>query len=212
METNEFPILNRYIDLYLDKHAEVIEDKNEKGWTALMIAAVNSNSSSTIETVRILLSKGANPNIRIEENESSILHEVLYFFEKETPIEVIKLLVDHGAYLNINDSYDEPPLLNAIEARNIQAIKYMIENGASIFDEDFNAIDEAMYIGDEEILLTIFDFLPSLDIKIGQIKLIKLLYTEGYSDEIILYTLRKGAKIDDIMNGRLKKIWRQFKA
>ena len=51
------------IEEHIKKNNNEINEKNSKGWTALMIAARCSNYNSNIETVKLLLDYGADINL-----------------------------------------------------------------------------------------------------------------------------------------------------
>ena len=59
-------IINQKIILKedLEKLKSEINEKNEKGWTALMIACRNSNTKSSIKTVKLLLDYGAKVDVQ----------------------------------------------------------------------------------------------------------------------------------------------------
>lgn len=61
--TNEnLKILVKYLDTYPQK----INIKNNINFTPLMIACINTNKTSSLDCVKILLDKGADPNIKNE--------------------------------------------------------------------------------------------------------------------------------------------------
>ena len=60
MSTKLNPNLNKYIK----NHIDIINEQNEKGWTALMLACRNSNIYSSFDTVKILLEHGSDVNIK----------------------------------------------------------------------------------------------------------------------------------------------------
>ena len=66
---NYFNFLKEYLDKYPDK----VNIQNEKGFTPLMIASINSNNYSTLETVEYLLRKGADPNLRNKNGDTALL-------------------------------------------------------------------------------------------------------------------------------------------
>ena len=102
IQTAKYNFLEKYIDLYLDEYPEVINYQNENGWTALMLAARNSNHTSTDKTVEILLKHGADVNIQDHSsNTASILSS--NNFQGDSSVRTIELLLRYKANVNIQD-------------------------------------------------------------------------------------------------------------
>jgi len=62
--TKKCPHLNEKIKNYIKSHPKEINKKNEKGWTALMLASLNSRNKSNEETVKILIDAQCNLNLQ----------------------------------------------------------------------------------------------------------------------------------------------------
>jgi len=56
-------------------------------------------------------------------------------------LDLVKLLLDHGADINKNEEFEDEPLIHAIKRGNNDIIKYLIDHGATI-DQD---IDKSIY-------------------------------------------------------------------
>ena len=74
LQTDEYPEFLKKIKHILDKNPKEINKTNELGWTPLMLACINSNTVSTIETVELLLSFD-NINVNSQNKEFLFLKE-----------------------------------------------------------------------------------------------------------------------------------------
>lgn len=86
--TKKYIFMEEYIDLYLTENPETVNCWNSLNFTALSLAVQNFNTSSTIETIEILLKHGADVNISVHTLMDAI---------RTDDIKIIKLLLDHGA-------------------------------------------------------------------------------------------------------------------
>lgn len=102
MRTNEFPFLNKYINEFLKLYPKVINRKNQRGFTALMLAAINSNDKSTEKTVKILLKHKAKIDLQHEYGWTALMCTAFYSRTLSSE-KTVKLLLKHGANVNIRD-------------------------------------------------------------------------------------------------------------
>ena len=79
------------------------------------------------ETVRLLLEKGADPNLRTKRNESALADAATAGNE-----ETVKLLLDRGAEVNVQDIRGYSPLLYAAgsDAMPAGVVKMLLAKGA----------------------------------------------------------------------------------
>ncbi len=73
--------------LLANENVDINETTSKKGWTALYLAIVNSN----VTTTRVLLSKGANPNLADKDGWTPLHWAAM--FTKDT--DIVKLLLNH---------------------------------------------------------------------------------------------------------------------
>lgn len=135
MNTAQNPEINEEIKEYVDDKPSVIDrERSRKGETALTIACLNYNTCSSIETVKLLLNLGANPNVQDEYHRTPIIK----ILRKETLTDVsdlIGVLISGGADPNFRDAYGMTPLMLLLdrESENIDIsgmIQVLISGGA----------------------------------------------------------------------------------
>ena len=135
INTNEYPELNQLIGNFKDS----INDKNEIGFTALMLAAVNCHDRSSIETVKVLLEHGADVNLVDNEGWSALMMAVRYS-NTDSSIETVRLLIENGADVNLVDNQCWSALMLAARNSNsdssIETVRLLLDHSA-----DPNLID-----------------------------------------------------------------------
>ncbi len=110
---------------HLDKNPEWVNSFSADGFTALGLAAFFNN----MEVVRILLNKGANPNIAANNSfKVAPLHSAC----ASGNVEIAKLLLDAGAYVNSRQLEDVTPLHSAAHNGNIDLTTLLLKNGADV--------------------------------------------------------------------------------
>ena len=112
LQTAKYRFLEKYIELYLDEHPEIINYQNEDGWTALMLAARNSNHTSTDETVEILLKYNADVNLQ-NNDEFTALILASGKFQTDSSEKTIELLLEYNADVNVQDLNGNTALMYA---------------------------------------------------------------------------------------------------
>jgi len=96
-------------------------DKNFENHTPLSLAA----SKNMIHSFKILIDKGANPNIA-DKNGSNPLH----FAAQKGNINSIRMIIDKGANPNVVDEFDYTPLHWAARNGNAECVQVLVDKGA----------------------------------------------------------------------------------
>lgn len=174
MNTNECPFLNTYIDTYLNLYPDEINVRNEKGYTALMLASPNTNTCSTYETVEILLKHGANVNEKCSVGCTALVLSSTNL--KNSDENTLKILLKYGADVNLANKYNGTALMYVIinvgNYENInETIKVLLDYGAKINLQDncdSTALMYAIWLSfskSEEIIKTLLDYGSNIDLK-----------------------------------------------
>ena len=96
--TREHPEYLEQIKYILDNNIQELDRQYNLEWTALMIACRNSNTSSTYNTVKLLLEY--HPDLNINRRDDTVLDIAVAYSNLDSSIETVKLLLDHGADVN----------------------------------------------------------------------------------------------------------------
>ena len=107
---------------FLDSGLSV--ETKDVGGTPLLLTAAEEGST---RIVKILLERGANPNIRSPHYGQSPLHGACENFD----VESIKDLVARGADVNAVDDHGQTPLMVAASTTDRDTVKFLIEHGAN---------------------------------------------------------------------------------
>lgn len=123
------------VEKFLKQGADV-NATSDIGRSALYYAVMNGN----VDTVRVLLENGANPNRRTSDGQPHLLE-----LGESTPLTlaaqrnyeaIAYLLVSHGADVNAKDSHDLTPLHYAAKRGNLDLALHLVRRGAEIEPRD----------------------------------------------------------------------------
>ncbi|AKI79824.1 putative ankyrin repeat protein [Acanthamoeba polyphaga mimivirus] len=124
---------------YLNQNKNEINHQNEHGWTALMIASVTSNYWCTIDTVKLLLENGADPNIPNNKGETALGLVVsnlmrincLEISQKTNYLKIAQLLIEYGANVNFQNNSGDYILNHSLRNNNFDIIKILLDNNTN---------------------------------------------------------------------------------
>jgi ankyrin repeat protein len=137
--------------LLIERGAKV-NASNEEGWTPLILAtkknikslgAIDMKTYPTpmdkLETAKLLLNNGANLN-NVTKLGTPLLSAVQQNF-----IEMVKLLVERGADVNLQNENGTTPLIKACFNEFFEIAKYLVENNADINRSDKEGFTPLMF-------------------------------------------------------------------
>lgn len=105
-----------------------INEIDKKGRTPLIHAVKKNNLPAT----QTLLDQGADVSIQDLQGNDALRHAVI----SKTSVDIIRLLINKGANVNLPDSERITPLILAAKCDNAEAAKLLIDRGADILAED----------------------------------------------------------------------------
>ncbi|CAL5354994.1 unnamed protein product [Camellia sinensis] len=106
-----------------------INSADEEGWAPLHSAS----SSGNVEIVEILLSSGADVNLKNNGGRTA-----LHYAASKGWLKIAEILLSHGANINLKDKVGCTPLHRAASTGNSELCELLIEEGAEV-----DAIDKA---------------------------------------------------------------------
>ncbi|CAF4880617.1 unnamed protein product, partial [Rotaria magnacalcarata] len=111
-------------DLYRLSQVELnINIKNGSfNQTILHYAVMNGN----IEDIRIILEIGIDTNLGDQSSRTALHYIALYGTKNKNDVDIAKLLIDHGALPNLQDSNHQTSLHCAIRKENYDLVAYLI--------------------------------------------------------------------------------------
>lgn len=130
-----------------------IDQKDEKGKTALIWAVSNNN----IELANFLLDKNADIT-STDDDESTVLHYAVVLTEENVDF-IHKLLSHKKIYLIINkkDKKNNSPLMYSLMRGNQATAKLLLVNGAQAGQTELSIAKEKKYSEIHKIISSLFD-------------------------------------------------------
>jgi ankyrin repeat protein len=121
---NDPNIVQRIAD-YLGEHPETINQKNYKGWTALMMSCRNSQTVSSDTIIKLLIGYGTDLDVQDDIGWTALMISCQKY-NNGNSIVSIKLLID-----NVKNNYGNTPLLLHVRRNpNIDIINLLLDYGA----------------------------------------------------------------------------------
>lgn len=125
--TAVYPDLNK---IELLATPDTINQQDDHGWTALMLAVLNKDTVD-IKILELLLQKGADVNIRDMHGSTALMHATTLAY-----LPAVELLLKYGADVNTQDDYGYTPLM-AFSHRNpteynLKIAKLLLDHGADV--------------------------------------------------------------------------------
>ncbi|XP_022800162.1 ankyrin repeat domain-containing protein 50-like [Stylophora pistillata] len=146
------------IDL-IHTHLPEIESKTAKGYTPLMVAALNGK----LHAVKWFLEKGANVTC-VDSRRWNALH----FAAQPGDTDVIDLIFTHLPDIESKTAEGYTPLMVAAFKGKLHAVKWFLEKGAKVTCVDrrrWNALHFAAEGGDTDVIDLILTHLPDIESK-----------------------------------------------
>src|SRR5205085_73496 len=105
MMTNANPELLTDISSMIKNNPKLLNEKNHAGWTALMLACRNSNTQSSVQTVKLLINAKADLNLKTNKEWTALM---MAFDNLETSHleKTIELLIDVKINHNSNIEHE----------------------------------------------------------------------------------------------------------
>jgi ankyrin repeat protein len=113
----------RVVKLFLDCGAKATE-VDPYGYNALHDFAWAGSDSAVLD---MLIEAGANINVRDDGGETP-LHKLLNGRGADTPLELLKRFLHHGADITVDDKYGQQALYEVAESGNIEALKVILSH------------------------------------------------------------------------------------
>ena len=111
------------VNCLLQNGANVVLTSNN-GWTALHFVVDEFNDS--LEILRSLLNYGADVNARSIDNETPLMVASRSWY-----VETVSLLIEQGAYVDLQDEKDNTALHNAVSRKSEEIVGTLLNAGAS---------------------------------------------------------------------------------
>jgi ankyrin repeat protein len=168
------------------------------GRTPLINACCNSN----LELVKLLLSKGADPNIQDTYFNTPLIY-VCNDYENDNTKNIVKMLIESGSNLDIQDYYGKTALMLSVEYGNYDICKMLIESGSNINICDLEKRSSLMIACEyfhENIIQLLLENGANPDLSTDDGKTALLFVTEKESEEMVSLILSYSRNKKELIN------------
>ena len=155
--TRKYPELLDHIKNLIDNDKKIINQQNERGWTALHLAARHSRTDSTDETVKILVDANIDINLQTSVGWTALMYAGRYVHTDSTD-ETVKILIDAGADVNLRN-INFTALMLAAKYGKENTVNLLINAGADVnsWNSYFTALMLAAKYGTENTVKLLID-------------------------------------------------------
>lgn len=191
------------IKKHLADNIETINYRNEKGWTALMIACAMCDKWSSLKTIILLLKKGADVNI--ENNKGITVLSLMVNIICDNKFNIMDLLIDKGADINSQDNKNKTPLIHAckkelddtylhlcyilgksvdpnLEKNDSRTVLYLLDKGADTNMEDHHGRTALFYAARMKNQQNAYEISKTLIERGGNAN-----HTSHYAETVLIY-------------------------
>ncbi len=113
----------------LNEMGVYIDEQDNKGQSALSKASMLDEEGSHLATIAFLLQLGASPSLADNKGWSPFLHALSLSKLKLASLMLPKILPEN---LEQKDSLGRTPLMNMVLSKNLEAVSFLLEHGASL--------------------------------------------------------------------------------
>lgn len=114
--------------LIRDELSTNVNVKLDSGWTILMLAC----SQGKYKIVKYLLENEANPNLHADSVMPIMVACSNSSADEDALNNVVMLLIEHGAFLNIGDAHGQTPLMRAIVSGRVSIVQKLLKEDVNI--------------------------------------------------------------------------------
>ncbi|PRP78428.1 signal-induced proliferation-associated 1-like protein 1-like [Planoprotostelium fungivorum] len=107
-----------------------VDSRDKQEWTPLHCSA-KGTTPEHLTTSSLLVTRGANPNA-VNINHATPIHYIIRRPYSEELIEVLSLMIEKGAILDLRNALGESPLMNAVSACLTESVRFLIDHGADV--------------------------------------------------------------------------------
>ena len=166
-----------------------VDSRNTTGRTPLMNAASKGN----VQAVKSLIKRGADPSLTDCKGWN-----MLHFAAEGGDTDIISLIHTHLPNIESKTNEDETPLMVAASSRNLHAVKWFLEKGATVACEDkigWNTLHHAAQGGYTDILSLIHTRLPNIKSRVGEGETPLMVAASSRNLHAVKWFLEKGATV-----------------